>query len=121
LSELDRIVQSLSGHAYRFSCEQQLQDGVARVFGKVGIRFEREFVATREDRFDFLCEGGIVVEVKIDGSFSDCMRQVQRYSALEVTQGIVIAAAKLWGRTIEDGSQIGGKPLRLVRLRRQWL
>lgn len=116
-----RICVALPRYTYRFSNERDLQDGVAAVLTGEGIAFDREYIASKEDRFDFLCESGIVIEVKIDGGFADCARQVQRYCGLEVTRAVVIAAAKMWGRSIQNGIEIAGKPVRLVRLSRQAL
>lgn len=114
-----RICVLLPRYTYRFSTERELQDGVAAALTAEGIAFDREYIASKEDRFDFLCESGVVIEVKIDGSFADCARQVQRYCGLEVTRAVVIAAAKMWGRSIRNGIEIAGKPVRLVRLIRQ--
>lgn len=118
---LRRIVHVLPQFAYRFSTEIELQDGVALVLQQQGIRFEREYVASKEDRFDFLCEGGIVVEVKIEGTFAECARQIQRYAALPLVQAVVIATAKFWGRSLKPDANLNGKPVRLLRLSRQAL
>ena len=116
-----RICLALPRYAYRFANERDLQDGIAAVLVVEGIRFSREYVASKEDRFDFLCESGIVIEAKIDGGFADCARQIQRYCNLDVTQAVIIATSKMWGRSIRDGVEIAGKPVRLVRIRRQSL
>jgi hypothetical protein len=64
----------------------------------------------------------VVIEVKIDGSFSEAARQVVRYSALPRVKGVILAASNAWMNGIKSDSlrkTFRDKPIRLIALRRQ--
>lgn len=118
---LRRIVAALGSHAYRYADEHQLHDGLAVVLDQVGISYEREYIAGPKDRFDFLCDGGIVIEAKIDGSLPVALRQVGRYCARDEVAAVVLVTTRQWGRTraLRPDASLHGKPLRLVSIRPQ--
>lgn len=112
---IDQIAASLPLFAYRFGNELELHTGIAAALDAAGIPYQREVVASPRDRFDFLCEGGIVIEAKVRGSASPAMAQCSRYADLQTVTGVVLAVTRFWGRVIPR-SALNGKPFRVVRL-----
>lgn len=118
---LRSIVTVLPRYAYRFSDEAALHSGIARVLWDAGISFSREFIADPADRFDFLCDGGIVIEAKIHGSISPALSQCARYAARDDVSAVVLVTSRAWGRApaLSPDATVHGKPLRVVHLRGQ--
>ena len=135
---LETIASTLPRFGYRFSDEAQLHNGIAKVLDEAGIEYEHEKVAGPKDRFDFFCSG-IVIEAKIHGSFSEAMRQADRYLAREDVAGLVLVTTRHWGKYMPpaqvsmDGgvvtmrymgpsappATLRGKPIRVIKVRSQ--
>lgn len=118
---LRRLLVTLPAHRYRIEHEKAVQDGVAAVLYEHGIPFKREHVAGA-DRFDFLCCGSIVIEVKIAGSLPEALRQADRYCAHEFVSAVVIANTR-FGFRKGAASQIEtlrGKPVHTIHLPGRW-
>lgn len=114
-----RVNVALLRYSYRFADEIALQDRIADVLAGESIEFVREHIASERDRFDFLLpEHGLVIEVKVDGSFADAIRQVDRYCARADVRACVLAATTSWARSSQAESQYHGKPVSLIHLRR---
>lgn len=113
---LRAVVETLPRYAYRFADEAQLQAGIAEVLSDAGIPFVREHVAGPRDRFDFLVDGGIVIEAKTKGSLSQALAQVRRYAARPDVSAVVLVASRFWAATTPI-TELHGKPIRVVRLR----
>lgn len=118
MSILDHIAGPLASHAYVFSDEAALHEGIAKVLDRHGFVYEREKRAGRADRFDFLIDGRIVIEAKVDGSLPAALRQVDRYLQHEDIDGAVIASANQWARCNPSRTELRGKPVAIVHLRR---
>lgn len=116
---LRAVTGALSRWSYRFATEVQLHAGIAQALEHASIGFRREVRADRASRFDFLCDGGIVIEAKIDDTMPSAVRQVERYVQLEQCQAVVIAAAKPWADSCRKAFELNGKPVRIVRIRSQ--
>jgi hypothetical protein len=118
---LQRITALLPTYAYAFQDEKRFHDGLATALFEDGIIFTREHVAGPKDRFDCLCEGGVVIEAKIKGSLSEALRQVGRYCERDDVKAVVIVTTRLWGvtRQLKKDAQFHGKPIRLVAVRGQ--
>lgn len=118
---LDDLVDLLSRHAYRFSNEEQLQAAVAALLASSGLHFEREERTDARNRFD-LSRAGLVIELKISGSLSAALRQIDRYAGLDAVNGIVLASTARWATDNTClPATIRNKPIRMVRLVRQAL
>lgn len=118
---LRRIAAGLPQYLYRFSDERVLQDGIGRALDQLGVAYEREFIAGPPDRFDFLCEGSVVIEAKCKGDAHSALRQCARYAAYPIVQGIVIATTRLWGAAAtpyRKDIELSGKPVVFAQLRR---
>jgi hypothetical protein len=110
---LRRILEALPRFRYRLSNEESVQSGIAEVLKLNGIGCERER-AIEGDRFDFLCAGGVAIEVKVDGSYSEVVRQVERYCRREEVTAVVVATTRHWpDATLEFSC----KPVHIVHLR----
>lgn len=127
-----RVGVILSKYAFRYADEAQLHEGIIEVFRKESMPFEHEKVhEPTGDRFDFLLENGVVVEVKMAGSQAEALRQVNRYTLQPEVQGIVLVTTKPWklyatradanGVSVSDGElrELNGKPLKYVQVRGQ--
>lgn len=116
---LRRVVELLPRFAYRFTNEIALHDGMAEVLTGAGIAFEREHVAGPKDRFDFLLPPGLVIEAKVKGSFSEALRQVDRYAARDDVLAVALVTSRFWGRTpaLRQNAELHSKPFRMVCLR----
>ena len=114
--QLRAIVELLLRFHYRFATEQALRDGIAEVLTAGNFTFEREFIASASERFDFLVVPGIVIEAKVDGSLSTALYQVDRYAALPDVRAVLLASTCRWADTTVLPDRLRGKPLRLVHL-----
>lgn len=119
--QLAGIAGVLGRYAYRYCNELQLHTAIAGVLDEAGYRFEREYVLDAGNRADFFLNG-LVIEVKVDGSLSSALRQVDRYSGLDAVQGVLLASTERWAdRPLANTAQFRGRPFEMVRLRRQAL
>ena len=112
-----RAAQVIGAHAYRWSSEADLQAALAAVLEPRCATVEREHRLAAADRLDFLLLGTIAVEVKLHGSATALLSQVQRYcdhpsigACLVVTPSRRLAAG--WPETLR------GKPVAAVLVRR---
>lgn len=92
---LGQLQRCITQFAYRFTSEKVLHDGVAEVLDFHEIDYQREVVRDG-DRFDFLCRFGIVLEVKIGGSFAEAVRQARRYLLHDDVQTVVVLSSRPW-------------------------
>lgn len=112
---LRRILELLPQYGYTLSDEIKLQDGIADVLSTNEMQFQRE-VTLGSDRFDFLCEGGVVIEAKVAGTYSEALRQAERYCQHEEVSAVVIASTRSWRVGRADGV-LHGRPVHVVPLR----
>lgn len=116
---LAEVLEALPLYGYRMSSEQALQDGIEEVLKLHDIPFEREAVRGA-DRFDFLCAGGVVIEAKIFGSYSQALRQAERYCQQDDVTSVVIGSSRRW-RTDGPPQHFHGRPVHTVFLHGQFL
>lgn len=114
-----RVARLLSANRYRFPHETQLHDLIGQVLDQAGYAFEREVPLDGKNRLDFLVAGAVAIEVKCDGSFAEAVRQVDRYAALDLVGGVVLATTERWGAG--NVGPLRNKPFAMARLRRQGL
>ena len=82
-----------------------------------GVRFEREARIAPRCRVDFLCDGGIVIEVKRGKPYaSKLLPQIRRYAACDGVSAVVVVVE----RTARVPGIVGGKPCVLFGLNRLW-
>lgn len=109
------IAATISLYRYGFSSESELHAGLKQALTEGGIPFQHEFVAGPTDRFDFLIDGGIVVEAKIKGSFAQAAAQCMRYAERDDVSAVVLVATRLWAAG-DAPQMLGGKPFIVVKL-----
>jgi hypothetical protein len=121
---VERLARLLGGFSYRYASEVQLHERLEEVLQGEGMPFEREYRIDDKNRADFFLDG-IVIEVKVDGSLSEAIRQVDRYLGLDVVRGVLLASTSRWAEAPlrADIRTKGwrGKPFAMARLRRQAL
>lgn len=120
-ARLRQLAERVGGYAYRYSDEDQLHGILADLLTEAGERdFTREYAVDRKNRFDFWFQNeGLVIEVKVKGSLSQALRQIDRYAALPQVKGILLASTLRW--TDLTISSLHGIPVRGVHLPRQCL
>lgn len=115
---LDRLAGHIGAYAYRYSNELMLHtaiDGVLLAAGERG--FVREYPIDKQNRFDFwLPAEGVVIEVKVDGSLAQALRQCDRYARLESVRAVLLVHPARWGTVSVDALQ--GVPFASCALRR---
>lgn len=113
---LESLAMSIGQCKFGFSTEDELQRGVEKFLAARGLSFARERHLTRHDRPDFLLADGLAIEVKIDGSLSQLLRQAGRYAEHEDVLGILVIGTTPWlGRV---PMELLGKPVRVARPQR---
>lgn len=132
---MERIATVLSRYSFLHANEAQLHDGIAQALTGQSLAFKREHIDGK-NRYDFLCEAGVVIEVKVDGSASEALRQADRYCESDQVQAVVIATTRAWqldgmGMREPSGGNVQpivnkhdthrvtlrGKPIAMVRVR----
>lgn len=104
----DVLRGSLSGA--RVCSEVELQAWIARVLDAHGIAHVREAALGDAGRPDFLV-GRVAVEVKVGGSRTALIRQVQRYAAHPDVSEVVVVTTRLAHRL---PATLAGKPVGVV-------
>lgn len=110
---LDLVVQQLASHAYAWSTEAELQDGIRETLLSRFDHVQSEVVLSRRDRPDFVVDvaGAVIaIEVKVAGARNEILRQLGRYAEHDTVDGLVLASARrtlLWALP----ESIHGKPL----------
>jgi hypothetical protein len=99
----------------------KLHEAIAEVLDQAGISFEREHILDAKNRADFWLDG-LVIEVKVDGTLAEALRQVDRYIHLPQVTGVLLASTQRWAEApLKDRPAWGGKAFQMVRLGRQAL
>ena len=113
---LERIRTALAKFHYRFNDERQLHEGIKLALEVAGLAYQHEFIASAQDRLDFLVEDHWVIEAKIKGTQTAAIRQAGRYAHLPMVRGILIATTKAWAVGSLSGLAV---PVHVVKLERQ--
>jgi hypothetical protein len=108
--------------------EKQLQDELERRLRERKLSFRREvpldtgnssiadfFVATTDNQWVFM--SGVVIEVKTDGSRSELLRQLERYSGFPQVEALLVVTPR--ARLLDLPETLGGKELRAVQIHRK--
>lgn len=119
LTQADRdLVNTVTGllenKRFRFTSEDDLQQGIEKVLAAGNIPFEREKVLSVRDRPDFLVDGRLAIEVKIKGTLAQALRQVGRYTEHPDIQSILLVGSPHWLRDVPP--TINNKPIYAMRL-----
>lgn len=118
---LSALARALGAVRYRYSSEVQLHELMEQVIASAGFEAVREHILDRANRADFWLDG-LVIEVKVDGTMSEALRQVDRYIHLPQVRGVLLAATPSWAaQALKQRPQWQGKPFQMARLQRQAL
>ena len=109
---LGELHDHLAGYHFRFSAEEQLQQGIAMALD--GIEYRREHVLKRGVRIDFLVEGRLGLEVKVDGSVMAVNRQLQQYAKHEAIEGILLVTSR--AKHLQVERELAGTPIMVLCL-----
>jgi len=113
MADAKEIATLLRHHRFNACGEDDLQRGIEKMLTDAGIAFEREFHLDAHSRIDFLV-GDIGIEVKVDGSLNDVMRQVQRYLGFEHIGSLVVVTTRSRHRALP--LEMRGKQIHVVTL-----
>lgn len=109
-----QVLSMLERHIFRFSEERELQDGIELALTHAGFEFEREKVLGPQDRPDFLVAGALAMEIKIKGTLSAALRQIDRYTKHEAVESVLLVGTPGWINRIPP--EIRGKQIFALRL-----
>lgn len=113
---LRRVEVELSRHRYSFRNEKELHDGIAQVLTNAAIDHAREFAVNSQNRLDFFITPGVALEVKVNGSAGDAVRQCARYAWQSSVNAVVLATTRDW--KLPRRLVVAGKPVVIVPLQR---
>lgn len=108
------VLHVLQAFRFRFSNERDLQDGIEYVLKRIAVPYEREKALGPADRPDFLLAGGLALEVKIQGTLSQALRQIDRYAHHADVNCILLVGTPGWFTRVPPS--IGAKPVYRLRL-----
>lgn len=108
IERLQALCAYLARFRFNFTSEVMLQDGLEQVLSQAGVPVEREFLLDKRSRLDFMLPGGLVIEVKVDGSRADVLRQLSRYAQSPAVSGLLLVTTRASHRLPES---FNGKPL----------
>lgn len=113
------VERCLRNFSYTFTSETDLHEKIGTVLKAEGLEYDREVIAGK-GRYDFFLPGGIVIEVKVDGSLAAALRQADRYCKQPEVNFVLIAATCHWA-SIERRYELQEKPVRVVKIRRTFM
>lgn len=110
---VERICTLCQQLTFRGTNEQELQDGLELLFKAHFSDVTREASLSNHDRVDFLVED-VGIEVKVEGSPMQVMRQLRRYLEYEEVSEVVLVTTLR--KHQEMPTLLGGKPVHVVWL-----
>lgn len=115
--DIGDVVAAIDRYDYElFSNERELQEQAADHLKTAGFTPTLE-QTIGNSRFDIVV-GGIVIEVKVKGSPSSILLQLERYAQFDHVDGVVLLTAKAGHRTIKNSHQeLNGKPFVIAHAR----
>lgn len=110
----DRVFRSLESYTYNCSSEAELQSAIQTALEAGGFAVSKEHRLSDRDRLDFFVEGRLAIEVKVGGSLTDLLRQLQRYASHDAVEGLLVVTTRSALTRVPPTLQ--GKPVRSLRL-----
>lgn len=112
--DAEAVVRLFTTYRLRYGTEVQLQDAIEEALRAEKIAFERELILSPRERIDFLC-GSIGIEVKINESMSQALRQAHRYLSDTRLSALALVGTKAWLARLPR--ELLGKPLYGVQIK----
>jgi hypothetical protein len=109
---LEHVQARLRAYRFRSTSEHDVQLGIGAVLDFERVAFRREVVLSRSDRIDFLLEGGLGIEVKVDSSHTAVLRQLNRYASHVGVAALLLVTTR--SKHIDMPSELQGKPVRVL-------
>lgn len=115
-----KVAEVFETRRFRFTDENELQEGLHTALGEDGHRFLREVILSPRDRIDLLEAGvnlpggAIGIEVKIAGTLGEISRQLARYAEQPRIGALILVTAKMQHTGLRAAQLTHGKPFRLV-------
>lgn len=114
MEEPKALLEAIRATRFHYTSEDDLQRGLAALLDQVGVQYEREFYLDAHSRLDFMIEGGLGIETKIDGSASELGYQILRYLQHESVKGMLVVTTRSSHRDLPPALE--GKPVWVVYL-----
>ena len=114
---LQRIVLLIRKFRLPLHDEKQTQEAMLKAFEVSGINVRREFRFLNGDKIDFILDNGIGIEVKVKGQRMAMYRQLERYTASDHINGIILATAV----KMDLPAEINNKPAIVASLTHGWI
>ena len=108
------ITSALENKRFRFTSEEDLQQGIEIALQQSSLPFEREKVLSTRDRPDFVVDHQFAIEIKIKGTLAQALRQISRYAEHAQITAILLVGTPHWLNRV-PGS-VAGKPVFSMRL-----
>ena len=106
------LVILLESHRYETATEDAFQSSTQDILTKAGVSYIREHRFNAKDRIDFLVEGHIGLELKIEGSVNTIARQLMRYALIEEVAEVVLFTCR--ARHCTMIRHLNGKPVHVA-------
>lgn len=118
-AHLDRIVAALGNlRLHATASEQHIHREIGSMLRAAGIAYVHEAKIAPRCRVDFLCDGGVAIEVKRGKPHTGRVEaQVARYAASPLVAAVVLVLER---NLIHTPAGAHGKPVRVVSLATNW-
>lgn len=103
------VLAAISKYRYRHSTEEELQRALSQALDRFEIPHDREVRLAPRDRIDFLCHGGIGIEVKVKGSASAAAAQMLRYAKSDRVTALILVTDRT--QAGDQPEELNGKPV----------
>lgn len=115
MSTAAAVVSILERAPLTFVHEDELQAGLAAALAAAGELARREVVLSDgRSRIDLLTDAGVGIEVKVDGSWANVVRQLIRYAKCDEVTELILVTTRVRHHSIP--TVIDGKPVHLLSL-----
>lgn len=111
INQLARLLLSVR---FRFCSELDLQDGIEQLLQQHKLAYVREKSLSAQDRPDFVVDGNLAIEIKIQGTLAQALRQIHRYAQHREITSILLVGSPSW--ILRVPSLVGGKPVTAIRI-----
>ena len=111
---MSHITSALENKRFRFTTEDELQQGIEIALTQAKLPFEREKILSLRDRPDFVVGQHFAIEIKIKGTLAQALRQINRYAEHTDIKEILVVGTPYWIPKLP--ASIGDKPVYAMRL-----
>ena len=94
------LIELITSHAFHTLDEKQLQDELEKLFIANNISYEREVDLSPQDRIDFLVDSSIGIEVKVDSTWTQVSKQLQRYLKSDRLSCVILITTRSKHRSV---------------------